>query len=71
MRDATEARFFVQEQLVSDGESEAGRAAARHYNQKRSAAGQTLLAASTPLLDQVPAMKHKGRTDKSARPLLD
>ena len=25
MRDATEARFFVQEQLVSDGESEAGR----------------------------------------------
>jgi hypothetical protein len=71
MGDATEARFFVQEQLVSDGDSEAGRAEGRHYHQKRSAAGQTLSVTSRPLLDQVQAMKHKGRTDKSARPLLD
>jgi hypothetical protein len=39
MRDATEASFLVQEQLVRDGESEVGRAEARRYNQKRSAAG--------------------------------
>jgi len=39
MRDATEGSFLLQEQLVRDGQSEAGRAEARHYNQKRSAAG--------------------------------
>jgi hypothetical protein len=39
MCEATEAGFFVQEQWVRDGESEARRAEAGHYNQKRSAAG--------------------------------
>jgi len=39
MREATEVGFFVQEQWVRDGESEARRAEAGHYNQKRSAAG--------------------------------
>ena len=77
--EVTEVRRLVQargeaiapDEQTRDGESEAGRAEARYCNQKRSAAGSTLPAANRPLLAQVQAMKHKGRTDKSARPLLD